>query len=79
MLYEIAITIIPGIGDILAKKLIAYCGNVEAVFKEKKAHLNGEGFLKKGPDVFDMRHTATILTLKQSDRKQPPLHRQSLL
>lgn len=39
MLYEIGITIIPGIGDILAKKLIAYCGSVEAVFKEKKAQL----------------------------------------
>lgn len=39
MLYEIAITIIPGIGDILAKKLIAWCGSVEGVFKEKKNHL----------------------------------------
>lgn len=39
MLYEIGITIIPGIGDILAKKLIAYCGSVEAVFKEKTAQL----------------------------------------
>ena len=39
MLYEIGITVIPGIGDILAKKLIAYCGSVEGVFKEKKAHL----------------------------------------
>ncbi len=30
---------IPGIGDIGAKKLIAYCGGAEAVFKEKKQHL----------------------------------------
>ena len=30
---------IPGIGDITAKKLIAYCGGVEAVFSEKKIHL----------------------------------------
>lgn len=39
ILYQIAITLIPGIGDITAKKLIAYCGGVEAVFSEKKVHL----------------------------------------
>lgn len=39
LLYQIAITLIPGIGDITAKKLIAYCGGVEAVFSEKKIHL----------------------------------------
>ena len=37
--YKIAITLIPGIGDILAKNLIAYCGGAEAVFKEKKQNL----------------------------------------
>ena len=37
--YQIAITQIPGIGDINAKKIIAYCGSLEAVFKEKKQKL----------------------------------------
>ena len=37
--YKIGIGLIPGIGDILAKKLISYCGGVEAVFKEKKVAL----------------------------------------
>ncbi len=37
--YQIAITLIPGIGDIVGKKLISYCGGVEAVFKEKKVAL----------------------------------------
>jgi len=37
--YKIGIGLIPGIGDILAKKLISYCGSVEAVFREKKAAL----------------------------------------
>jgi len=44
--YQISITLIPGIGDILAKKLIAYCGSAEGVFKEKKQNLlriNGVG------------------------------------
>ena len=36
LIYRIAITLIPGVGDMLAKKLIAYCGNVEAVFAEKQ-------------------------------------------
>ncbi len=36
LLYQIGIGLIPGIGDVRAKKLIAYCGGVEAVFKEKK-------------------------------------------
>jgi len=34
--YQIALTLIPGIGDIVGKKLVAYCGGVEAVFKENK-------------------------------------------
>jgi DNA processing protein len=36
LLYHIAITSIPNVGDITAKKLIAYCGSSEQVFKEKK-------------------------------------------
>ena len=39
ILYQIGITLIPGVGDIVGKKLIAYCGGVEAVFKEKKKFL----------------------------------------
>ena len=34
--YQIALTLIPGIGDIVGKKLVAYCGGVEAVFNENK-------------------------------------------
>jgi len=39
LLYHIAITSIPNIGDITAKKLIAYCGSSEQVFKEKRSLL----------------------------------------
>ena len=38
-LYEIALTLIPGIGDVYGKKLVAYCGGAEAVFCEKKKTL----------------------------------------
>ena len=37
--YQIGINLIPGISDINGKKLIAYCGGAEAVFKEKKSNL----------------------------------------
>jgi DNA processing protein len=39
LLYNIGITLIPGVGDINGKKLIAYCGGTEAVFKEKRKAL----------------------------------------
>ncbi len=39
LLYQISLKLIPGIGDVLLKNLISYCGSVEAVFKEKKAKL----------------------------------------
>lgn len=39
LLYQIAITQIPGVGDVTAKQLIAYCGSAKAVFTEKKSAL----------------------------------------
>lgn len=39
VLYQIGITLIDGVGDVNAKKLIAHCGGAEAVFKEKKQQL----------------------------------------
>jgi DNA processing protein len=37
--YQIAITLIPKIGPVLAKTLISYCGGVEAVFRTPKKQL----------------------------------------
>ncbi len=39
LLHRIAITLIPGIGDVNGKKLISYCGSAEAVFREKRKNL----------------------------------------
>lgn len=48
LLYEIGVSLLPGIGSINGKKLIAYCGGPEAVFKQKRAHLERiEGIGKK--------------------------------
>ena len=37
--YQIALTLIPGIGDISGKKFVHYCGSVEAIFKETRKSL----------------------------------------
>ena len=39
LLHRIALTLIPGIGNINAKKLIAWCGSAEAVFKSSRTEL----------------------------------------
>lgn len=39
LIFKVATSLITGIGDIGAKRLIAYCGGAEAVFKEKKSSL----------------------------------------
>jgi len=39
LLYKIALTLIPGVGSVNGKSLVAYCGGVKAVFMEKKRAL----------------------------------------
>jgi DNA processing protein len=39
LVYQIALTQIPGIGDVLARNLVSYCGGVAEVFKQKKTRL----------------------------------------
>lgn len=39
LLHHIALTVIPNVGNITAKKLIAYCGSAEAVFQESSKAL----------------------------------------
>ena len=57
--YEIALSLVPGIGDVFGKKLIAYCGSAEAVFRENKKLLRkiprvGEKLLEalSGKEIF---------------------------
>ena len=40
LIFQLVLSLIKGVGSITAKKLIAYCGGPEAVFKEKIANLN---------------------------------------
>ena len=39
LVYNIGVTLLPGVGSITAKNLIAYCGSSEAVFAEKRSRL----------------------------------------
>jgi DNA processing protein len=39
LLHQIALTLLPGIGPVKAKNLLAYCGSAEAVFIEKSSAL----------------------------------------
>ena len=48
LLYQIGLTLIPGVGDVLGKKLVSLCGSAEAVFREPRHHL------KKMPRVGDL-------------------------
>lgn len=38
LFYQIQLTLIPNVGDVLARNLVSYCGSVENIFK-KNAHL----------------------------------------
>lgn len=39
LVWQIALTQIPGIGDVLARNLVSYCGGVKEVFQQKKSKL----------------------------------------
>lgn len=36
LFYQISLTLVPGVGNVLAKKLLSHCGSAEAIFLEKK-------------------------------------------
>ncbi len=38
-LYRVALKNIPKVGAVIARNLVSYCGSVEAVFHEKRSHL----------------------------------------
>lgn len=39
LIYRIGMTLIPGIGDVLGRKLVTLCGSAEAVFREPRHYL----------------------------------------
>lgn len=39
LVYQIALTQIPGVGDVLARNLVSYCGGVKQIFHQNKSRL----------------------------------------
>ncbi len=65
--YQIALTLIPGIGSKLAKSLIAYCGGVEAVFEESKKSLQKIPGI--GPGAIKNLSTASTMARAEKELK----------
>lgn len=40
LIFQIGLTLIPGVGDVLGKKLVSICGSAEAVFRESHQRLS---------------------------------------
>lgn len=76
-LEEIAITLIPKIGGVLTKQLIAYCGGVEEVFKKSKADLRKIPNI--GEKLIDNIQTKGIFLEAEKILKQADLNNTQLL
>ena len=75
LIHQIAITLIPGVGDVLAKNLISYCGGVEQVFKTKRSHLLripgvGEKIAQAVVDFKDFKRAEQEITFIQKHKVQ---------
>jgi DNA processing protein len=64
--YRIALTMIEGVGDVLARQLISYCGSVEAIFREKRKTL------EKIPEI-GPKTAASISAFSQFERAEKEL------
>lgn len=65
--YQIGLTLLDGVGDVLAKNLVAYCGSAEQVFKTKKAPL------EKIPGIGSYTANAIIKSKSVLDRAEQEL------
>jgi DNA processing protein len=62
--YQIGLTLLDGVGDVLAKNLVAYCGSAEQVFKTKK------GLLEKIPGIGTYTSNAILASKSVLDRAE---------
>jgi DNA processing protein len=84
-IYKIALSLIPNVGPVLARKLVAYTGSVEAVFTEKKSVLekvpgigaakaggiDANALLKKAEEELQNLEKSNIQFLFYLDREYP--------
>lgn len=67
LLYQIALTLLPGVGDTTAKKLVSYCQGVEAIFHQKKSHLMAIPDI--GPKIAETIVNQTVLARAEEELK----------
>ena len=65
-IHRIALTLIDGVGDVLARQLVSYCGSVAAIFAEKKR------ILEKIPEI-GPKTAASIAGFKNFNRAEKEL------
>lgn len=65
-IHRVALTMVDGIGDVLARQLISYCGTPEAVFREKRR------ILEKIPNI-GPRLASAIASFRRFDRAEKEL------
>jgi excinuclease UvrABC nuclease subunit len=51
LVFQLGLSLIKGVGPVTAKKLIAYCGGYEAVFKEKISNLTIQSYRESYPKL----------------------------
>ena len=65
LIYKIAITRIPNVGNVIAKNLISHCGSAEAVFKSSKKQLSK--ITRIGPGIVHNIIHANVEELAKND------------
>src|ERR1039457_6549053 len=71
LLYQIALTLVPGIGDVFGKKLVSLCGSAEAVFKEPQKMLRKIPRMSRS--IIESLHTKGIF--ERAEREVEFIHR----
>jgi DNA processing protein len=85
LVYHIALSMLPGIGPVTAKKMVAYTGSTEAVFKESKKNLEripgvgeymaslviNQKVIDKAAKEVEFAQNADIKTLFYLDKEYP--------
>ena len=67
LVYSLALMKVEGVGDILAKKLIAKCGSAEEVFKTKSSKIGAIDGI--GSAILKKRITTTKITKRSKTKK----------
>jgi len=72
--YVLALKLTPGIGDVLAKQLISYCGSASSIFKEKK------GILLKIPNIGEktVKALTSASIIKQAEASLSACEKQNI-